>query len=143
MPAKFSLAGLLRLRGIQQDQAAGVLAAANREVTAVDRRRSQTADQLAASSSSADSRETLLAIVAARASARSMFLELDGIGAQAAARAETARHEFTKAKSDTAALDKLAERHRVQSTAEELRTEQNALDEISAGSRAPVAADRA
>lgn len=143
MPAKFSLAGLLRLRGIQQDQAAGVLAAANREVTAVAERRSSTAERLAGSGSTPDSVEALMAIVAARASARSMFLELDGVRAQATARAETARQDFAKAKSATAALEKLADRHRVQNALEELRTEQNALDEISAGSPAPVTKNRA
>lgn len=143
MPAKFSLAGLLRLRGIQQDQAAGVLAAANRELNAVNDQRTSTAEHLAGSGSTPDSLEALMAIASARASTRSMFLELDGVIAASTARAEVARLGFSKAKSDTAALEKLAERHRSQSAAEELRVEQNALDEISAGRRAPVAGKRA
>lgn len=143
MPAKFSLAGLLRLRGIQQDQAAGVLAAANREVTDVEKRVSSTAERLAGSGSTPGTPESLMAIVAARASARSMFLELDGLRAQAVARADTARGEYAKAKSATAALEKLADRHRVQSAAEELRTEQNALDEIAVRPGSPVGSDRA
>lgn len=143
MPAKFSLTGLLRLRGIQQDQAAGALAVANREVQAVNERRSSAAQRLAGSASTPANAEALMTIAATRASARSMFLELDGAMTLAKARAESARENFAKAKSDTAALEKLAERHREASAEEDLRTEQNALDEISSTRPTPVTGIRA
>lgn len=138
MPAPFSLAGLLRLRGIQQDQAAGTLAAANHDLRTARDRRNAASEHLAGTPAEADDAYSLMFIAASRASARSMFLELDTLLSAAETRAESARSDFAKAKSDTAALEKLRERHRRESTLQDLRTEQNALDEISSTRRTPV-----
>lgn len=144
MPPPFKLAGLLRLRGIQQDKAAGALAEAHREQKILKDRRRTAAEHLAGTDSTPQNAEALMAIVAARASARSMFLELDGVMEASRTRVEQARAEFAAAKSDTAALEKLAARHAREETARQLRAEQDALDEIASTRRsAPVAPEAA
>lgn len=130
MTRPFALGGLLRLRKLEQDQAAGELASANA------RRRESAAREAAARAGLSESTvvaETLSAlhgIAAARASARSMVAELGAVTAERQRRAEEAQNEYSAARMQTMSLEKLAVRHDEVQAHEELLAEQIVLDEL-------------
>ncbi|WP_209561742.1 flagellar FliJ family protein [Frigoribacterium sp. PvP032] len=130
MARTFSLLGLLRLRHAQQDQAAGRLAEANDRLRdAADRRLAakRTLDDGPAQVTDA---AMLSAIAASRASSRGMLAELDAVTARRRAEADEAQAEFQAARRAAIGLEKLEAAHAVEAAAEDLRTEQAALDEI-------------
>ena len=130
MARTFSLAGLLRLRHAQQDQAAGRLAEANDRLRdAADRRLAakRTLDDGPAQVTDA---AMLSAIAASRASSRAMLAELDAVAARRRAEADEAQTAFGAARRAAIGLEKLEAAHAVEAAAEDLRTEQAALDEI-------------
>ncbi|MCJ1713038.1 flagellar FliJ family protein [Curtobacterium sp. VKM Ac-2922] len=137
MARTFPLAGLLRLRHAEQDRAAATLATAN------DRVREAADARIAARRTLEDSATampiedaaTLSAVAAARAATRGMLRELDVVAEHRRADAEHAQGEYSAARRSALGLEKLEEQHTVAARAEELRTEQNALDEIAARSR--------
>ncbi|MBM7801449.1 flagellar FliJ protein [Curtobacterium luteum] len=137
MVRKFPLAGLLRLRHAEQDRAAAGLAAANDRLRdAADARvkaRRSLADQ--ADAQPIEDAATLSAVAAARAATRGMLQELDAVVQSRRADADRAQDAYTAARRAALGLEKLEEQHVVAATAEDLRTEQNALDEIAARSR--------
>ncbi|KTR09341.1 flagellar FliJ family protein [Curtobacterium luteum] len=137
MARKFPLAGLLRLRHAEQDRAAAGLAAANERLRdAADARvaaRRSLADQ--ADAQPVHDAATLSAVAAARAATRGMLEELDAVVQSRRADADRAQDAYNTARRSALGLEKLEEQHTVAATAEELRTEQNALDEIAARSR--------
>lgn len=130
MTRQFALSGLLRLRKLEQDQAAGTLASANA------RRHESAAREAAARvglSESAVTPETLGAlhgIAAARSSARSMMAELGAVTAERQRRADEAQQEYSAARMQTMSLEKLAVRHEQTQAQEELHAEQIVLDEL-------------
>lgn len=138
MARKFPLAGLLRLRHAEQDRAAAGLATAN------ERLRDAADARVAARRSLADQGDaqqigdaaTLSAVAAARAATRGMLEELDAVVQSRRAEADRAQDAYGTARRAALGLEKLEEQHTVAATAEELRAEQNALDEIAARSRA-------
>ncbi|ROP66004.1 flagellar FliJ family protein [Curtobacterium sp. ZW137] len=137
MARRFPLAGLLRLRHAEQDRAAAALAAANERMRdAADARTAarRTLDDTASAMPVEDA-ATLSAVAAARAATRGMLEELDAVVRTRRADADRAQGEYNAARRSALGLEKLEEQHTVQATAEELRTEQNALDEIAARSR--------
>jgi len=138
MARRFPLAGLLRLRHAEQDRAAAALAAANERVRdAADARiaaRRSLAD--AEGSQPIQDAATLSAVAAARAATRGMLEELDAVVRSRRADADQAQDDYNGARRSALGLEKLEAQHTEQQTAEELRTEQNALDEIAARSRA-------
>jgi flagellar FliJ protein len=134
MASAFPLAGLLRLRHLQQDQAAGDLAAANNRVqeTGVRQERARTA--LGATSAEATSVEALYAVAAARASARGMLADLDALGRRHESTAAEAQALFDAARARALSLEKLQHRHAQSVHTQELRDEQIILDEIASTS---------
>jgi flagellar FliJ protein len=130
MSKQFSLAGLLRLRHLQQDEAAGQLASANARLdgTSVQRNRARAA--LGATRADATSTESLYAMAAGRASMRSMLADLDSMIYQQQGEADDADDAFKLARAQAIALEKLEAKHNQAVTAEELRAEQAALDEL-------------
>ncbi|MCU1405995.1 MAG: Flagellar export protein FliJ [Glaciihabitans sp.] len=130
MARAFALAGLLRLRRVQQDAAAGDLARANgrlRDNTAIQARARRSLEGFSDQPTDVD---TLRAIAAARASSSSMLAELAAattIRQQEAAQAEAA---FFAAKTKTVGIEKLDEKHTVAEHNDDLRMQQLALDEI-------------
>lgn len=138
MPRRFPLAGLLRLRHTEQDRAAAMLAAAN------DRLRDAADARVAARRSLADRADaqpiedaaTLSAVAAARAATRGMLEELDAVVQSRRTEADAAQEAYRAARRAALGLEKLEEHHTAAVVAEELRTEQNALDEIAARNRA-------
>lgn len=130
MSRAFSLAGLLRLRHLQQDQAAGDLAAANALVRAAATRVDETRTALEHLPNSASGSESLSAIAAARASSSSMLTELTALTATAERARVVAQREFDASKAAAVSLEKLEERHVMMTAAEELHAEQAVIDEV-------------
>ncbi|TFD87309.1 hypothetical protein E3T61_15985 [Cryobacterium lactosi] len=134
MSRAFSLAGLLRLRHLQQDQAAGDLAVANARLRAATTRIDETRAALEHLPISATGADTLYAIAAARASSRSMLAELTALDAIAEQAVVDAQREFESKKSAAVSLEKLEGRHGDLAAAEELHAEQTVIDEIASTS---------
>jgi flagellar FliJ protein len=130
MSKQFSLAGLLRLRHLEQDEAAGKLASANPslDATSVERNRARAA--LGATRADVTSTESLYAMAAGRASMRSMLADLDSMIFQQKHDAEEANDVFKQARAQAIALEKLEAKHVEAVAIEELRAEQAVLDEL-------------
>ncbi|MEO6944434.1 MAG: flagellar FliJ family protein [Lacisediminihabitans sp.] len=130
MNKQFSLAGLLRLRHLQQDEAAGQLASANARLdgTSVERNRARAA--LGATRTDVTSTESLYAMAAGRASLRSMLADLDSMICQQQNEATRADDAFKQARAHAMALEKLETKHVKAVKVEELRSEQATLDEL-------------
>lgn len=136
MGKSFRLAGLLRFRQAQEEQAAAALARANARRKEHEGRVGQTRDVLAATPSDPASAAALRASAAARSSARSMLLELHALTESTAQAAAQAQAELIAAKKSAASLENLEGKHQVEQHEFLLRDEQLFLDEL-ASSRAP------
>jgi len=134
MNRQFPLAGLLRLRQLQQDQAATGMARANSRSEEMRGRRAAARKDLGTSAETAVSSASLMAIAAARASSQSMLADLDALAAAAEADLEEAHAEYTQARRMAVGLEKLELRHGVELAAADLHAEQGVLDEIAATS---------
>ena len=130
MNREFSLAGLLRLRQIQQDQAATGLARARSRSNSVRAREAAARRDLGATDDPISSSASLRAIAAARSSSHSMLADLQSLGRIAETEEADARSEFIAARTRSVGLEKLQARHNAEVTTEDLRAEQSALDEI-------------
>lgn len=135
MARAFRLAGLLRLRQAQQDQAAAALAASADRLRDAADARLRARRTLADSPTDVTDAATLSAVAAARASTRGMLVELDAVSARREAEHESARAAHAEARRAAVGLEKLEARHAEQVAAEELRAEQVVLDEIGAARR--------
>lgn len=135
MSNTFRLAGLLRFRKLQEDQASAGLARANANRRSHAARMSTAKDELAATTSEASSATALVAAAAARSASRSMLLEMQGLGATLAVHADAAQAELVLAKTSASTLEKLAERHQQASGYAELAAEQHFLDELAMARR--------
>lgn len=134
MAARFSLAGLLRLRHAQQDQAAGDLAAANLRLQQNAASEAKTRTALGVSATDATSTEALHALAAARASSRSMLADLSSLARHHEATAREAQLAFDAARAQTLSLEKLETKHNASVVTEALKAEQLVLNEIASTS---------
>lgn len=134
MNRRFALAGLLRLRKLQQDQAALDLAEANARVAALEARRGRARSALGALGNTPQTIAALNAVAAARSSSRSMLAELDALERDHTESLEAAQCAYNAATAESVALEKLHNRHADALLAEDLQAEQTVLDEI-AGAR--------
>lgn len=132
----FSLAGLLRLRHLEEDEAGQTLARANSRLEENSAREAQIRRKLGGGDDEAASVEVLRAVAAARASSRSMLAELEAVARVHRQEADDARAAFSAARTRSKGLERLEEKHNLAVALGELRTEQNALDEIASGARA-------
>lgn len=132
MPGPFRLASLLGLRRAMEDAAATELAQANADRDRAMKRRADTVRALSGVEfpQSQVTVASFGAITAARASLSARLTDHMALEQAAEEDAERARQAWTEAKTRTAALDKLAERHADAVRAEELHGEQIVLDEI-------------
>jgi len=130
----FSLSGLLRVRAIQERQAAQELSRAviDADQTRVRDRRLRAA--LGASGSDAVDARSLAALAAARVAGRSMLAELESLAALQQQAVQEARSVHDDARREVRGLDRLAEAHALRVRADELRVEQHELDEIASRS---------
>lgn len=132
----FRLAGLLRLRKMQEEQAAEELARANVVRRAADRRKQQAADRLSGSTlpSHGDSLAWHVAI-AGRAALAGMVAESVVAVDLADERVRQAAEHWSDARARSSALGKLEDRHTVTVQADEARAEQLVIDEAAARQR--------
>jgi len=134
MARQFSLAGLLRVRQMQQDEALARAAAAQATLDSHRARTQVARSALATTPAEVVSPSTLRAVAAARSSASSMLTELVALDEQCARDVTEARAELVTARTQVVGLEKLQERHDAAVAAEELAAEQGVLDEIGAQS---------
>ena len=130
MNRQFSLAGLLRLRQIQQDQAATGLAGARSRSSSVRAREASARRSLAEGDAPISSSASLRAVAAARSSSHSMLTDLQNLSRMAETEEATAREEFIAARTRSVGLEKLQARHDAEVHTADLRAEQLTLDEI-------------
>jgi flagellar protein FliJ len=138
----FRLAGLLRLRQSQEEQAAAELARANAAREAAQRRRQDTEQMLAGSTLPSRSDELMWKVaIAGRAALGGLVAEsVVALGA-ASLTAEDAARTWTDARARATTLGKLEERHDAQVRAAEEHAEQVAVDETATRRAAARAAD--
>lgn len=140
MTRSFSLAGLLRVRSIQEHAAAQELSRAVIDANQTRARDRQLRAALAASESDAVDLRSLAALAATRVAARSMLSDLESLSAMQQEAVDAAQSAHVEVRREVRGLDRLAAAHEARSRAEELRTEQRDLDEIAlrrgAGGRA-------
>lgn len=131
MSPKFSLAGLLRLRKLEEDLRANELnTARDRESVGLARSRRIRAS-LSEINDDPTAYASIASIAATRASAATMLSELGEVDRANAAEVELAAAAHADAHRKTLGLEKLETRHEQQQTAERLRDEQLLLDDLS------------
>lgn len=141
MERAFRLAGLLRLREMQEERAAGVLAVSHGALRAATDRQTATLTTLArhAMPAAADAAAWRTAVVGRGALTHLLAdaaIEVRDAGTRVAA--DTA--DWSAARSRSVALEKLRDRHRTLVRVEDERAEQVALDEIASRRAAASAA---
>ncbi|MCU1424394.1 MAG: Flagellar export protein FliJ [Microbacteriaceae bacterium] len=134
MARAFRLASLLRLRQVQQDQAASDLAAAHARAREATVRQNRTKAALGAAPTEPTSSSVLYAIAAARASSRSMLAELGAVAQREEAHVEAAAAAYAEARARSLGLEKLEGRHAEHQAATDLAAEQTVVDEIASTS---------
>jgi flagellar FliJ protein len=130
MSRAFPLAGLLRVRTLQERAAAERLSRAALEHAHTEARDRQLRASLTASMDGPDDVRTLAALAASRVAARSLLSELHTLRDAQAAAVATARAEHASARVDEHGLSRLAEAHERRERARTMREEQATLDEI-------------
>ncbi|MDQ4504074.1 flagellar export protein FliJ [Sinomonas sp. ASV322] len=133
MTPSFPLAGLLRLRRLEQDQAAARFGAANARVRALSTREDAARSDSERIASDVDGAAALRAIAAARASSLGMLAELHALADVADAERDEALLEFGTARARTIGLEKLEARHAAALAAADLAAEQGVLDDLGSG----------
>lgn len=130
MAKGFPLAGLLRLRHLQEDQAAAELARANADRRRAEKRRRETENMLAGTVLPEHGDELAWqAAIAGRAAMTGLVGEATAALAEAGTRADDATADWSAARTRATTLDKLFDRHVLVVRAEELHAEQLVLDE--------------
>ncbi len=135
MTRQFPLAGLLRLRQLREDQAAGSLALANERLRDARTRSEGVSESLDATDLAPAGSASLYAVAAARASARSMLVDLQGLEAGLRFEQDRAQDHYRAARAATMGLEKLEDRHRDTEAAVMIGAEQRVLDELATTGR--------
>lgn len=136
MDQSFRLAGLLRLRRLEEERAAAGLAAANAATREAEDERDELTTVMAGTIFPRHTDENAWrSAVAARASLTALVGEAAVAVDVAVRRGEIAAEDWTAARTRVAMLDKLAERHEALVRAEEDRAEQQLLDEVASRRR--------
>ncbi|WP_426184690.1 flagellar FliJ family protein [Microbacterium sp. TWP3-1-2b2] len=135
MTRGFSLAGLLRVRQIQERAAAQRLSRAVIDARHTEARDRHLRSALAGEGTDAVDVRSLAALAAARSAGRSMLADLTALAEVQSQSVDEARAEHAEARRAMRGLDRLAEAHAVRARTDELRVEQAELDEIASRSR--------
>jgi flagellar protein FliJ len=140
----FPLAGLLRLRKLQEDQAAAALTSARGRADEIRARNRRLRDSLNApvGGPAAHSLEHLVAIAAARASTSSMLSELEALGRSTEDEEARTLAEHQEARRRALTLEKLEAGHEAAEAAERGVEEQRVLDELAVRGWAAAAGAR-
>ncbi|MBD7957435.1 hypothetical protein H9651_07270 [Microbacterium sp. Sa4CUA7] len=135
MSRPFRLAGLLRVRSIQERAAAEHLSRASMEHVRTEARERQLRAALSTSVDEAVDVRALAALAASRVASRSMLADLRTLAEMQEAAVAEAREQHTATRIDERGLALLAEAHARRELARELHVEQIELDEIGVRSR--------
>lgn len=130
MTRSFSLAGLLRVRSIQERAAAQELSRAVIEANQTNTRERHLRAALAATESDAVDVRSLAALAAARVASRSMLADLESLAQVQQRAVDEAQSTHSDVRREVRGLDRLAAAHGARLQAEALRAEQHDLDEI-------------
>jgi flagellar FliJ protein len=125
----FRLLNLMKLRRMQEDGVRAELARARATETDNRRREQRVRGMLGDTAVDASSAEAVQSIAAARASSSSMLGELETLLAQDQQAVLDASAAYAEAKTRTTQLEKLEEQHAARVRKDDLRREQNVLDE--------------
>ena len=126
----FSLLGLLRLRKLQEDQAAASVAHARRTVRDTAARIATAHATLASQDAEIATSDELFAIAATRSSTTSMLAELAELERRQAEEVALRAEEHAAAVRASRSIEKLEERHVREQAAARLHAEQRVLDEL-------------
>lgn len=126
----FPLAGLLRVRGVQERVAAEDAARARTEARAAEAAAQHAVSSLSAVSTQIDDPATLRAMAAARAAGQASLADLQTLARLRRDEAATAEAVHVEARRELKGLERLEGTHRERELETEARTEQDALDEI-------------
>lgn len=129
----FRLDGLLRVRRVQEERTASVLASRTARLRDSEALRSRAMRELAAHGEPGTRLETLRAIAAARASSEAMLAELRLAGARLEDEVDEARIALGEARRRVRTLERMELAHAEAEQEAELKHEQNRLDEIASG----------
>jgi flagellar FliJ protein len=130
MERSFRLAGLLRLRRLEEERSAAKLAAANGAIHEAEEQRDDLTSAMAGTIFPRHvDEDTWRCAVAARASLTALVGEATVAVDVAVRRGELAAADWTAARARVSMLDKLADRHDVLVRAEDDKAEQLLLDE--------------
>lgn len=130
MERAFRLAGLLRLRKLQEDQAAARLAASNVALRSAEALRHGTQAALAGHTMPDGDHLAWAVAVAARAAYGGLLTEVTALADGARERVRTDTSGWSAARSRSVGLEKLEDKHRLVVQHEDDRLEQLVLDEI-------------
>lgn len=133
MTRSFSLAGLLRVREIQERAAAQRLSRAVLDARHTEARDRSLRAHLSGAGSEAVDVRSLAALAAARVAGRTLLSDLTVLAELQEQTVDQARAEHSEARRAMRGLDRLAQAHAVRVRTAELHAEQAELDEI--GSR--------
>jgi flagellar FliJ protein len=135
MTQPFSLAGLLRLRRLEEDQAAAVFGAAASRHAGIAARTERALAEVDGLAAEVDSLDVLHTVAAGRAASAARLTELRALSDAAALERTAAEKEFGAARGRTLGLEKLEARHASTVHAAELAAEQVVLDELGSTAR--------
>lgn len=130
MTRSFSLAGLLRVRSIQERAAAQELSRAVIEENQTRTRERHLRAALAATDSDAVDVRSLAAMAAARVAGRSMLADLESLAQVQQQAVSDAQSSHSEVRREVRGLDRLAAAHLARMQADALRAEQHELDQI-------------
>ncbi|GAA2483431.1 hypothetical protein [Terrabacter carboxydivorans] len=130
MTVPFSLAGLLRLRRLEEEQAGAVYGAATARHAALVARTDRAIAEAEAIRAEVDTIHELQAVAAARAASMAMLAELHALTAGADDERTSAQRGYSAARGRTLGLEKLEDRHTETVHAAALVAEQVVLDEL-------------
>lgn len=136
----FSLAGLLRLRKLRDDQASQQLRHARSRASELAARRTQVREAQLSGEPDSLTAASLRAVAISRASTTSMLADLRTLQDAQNQAVEEAEALHRAARTDLRAVEKLEERHAEQVRVDDERAEQIVLDEI-ASRRRPQGVD--
>ncbi|WP_424448458.1 hypothetical protein [Microbacterium arborescens] len=137
MKRGFPLAGLLRIRGIQQRTAAAHLSRAAMEQQRTETRDRQVRAALTASADTPGDVRTLAALAASRVAARSLLTDLDSLRRAQRDEVDAARARLTEARRAEQGIERLGEAFHERERARRDAAEQAVLDEIALRSASP------
>lgn len=126
----FPLAGLLRVRGVQERVAAEEAARARADARAAEAAEQHAVSSLSALATQIDDPATLRAMAAARAAGQASLADLRILSRLRRTEAAEAEDAHVDARRELKGLERLEVAHRSRELEERARTEQNALDEI-------------